>query len=439
MITINVKSYWQLFVEEVFNPFYIFQAFSVILWSLDDYFYYAGCIVFLTVVSVVTSLFQTRKQSEALRDLVATVNATTVTVCRRDKGCVDIPASYLVPGDVIIIPPHGCVMACDAVLLTGNCIVNESMLTGESVPVTKTPPPYSDECYDPVRHKKHTLFSGTRVIQTRFYGNKKVMAVVVRTGFMTAKGELVRSILFPKPLSGFKFYHDSIRFIIFLFFTAALGMAYCVHLYGKRHASFGTILLRTLDIITIVVPPALPAAMTAGTVYSQRRLKKLGIYCISPPRINVCGKVKLVCFDKTGTLTEEGLNLWGVLPSQDSKLCAEPLRDLSLLPVESPIIAAMATCHSLTFIGGELTGDPLDMVMFEATQWELEEPGQDTSRYDMLSPTVVKPKLRVYNMSECKKTRVCNHFGEHITLNNSKIISGQFEVLIPGDVIYSFV
>ena len=63
-------------------------------------------------------------------------------------------------------------------------------------------------------------------------------------------------------------------------------------------ASVGTIVLRTLDIITIVVPPALPAAMTTGTVYSQNRLKKLGIYCISPPRINVCGKVKLVCFDK---------------------------------------------------------------------------------------------------------------------------------------------
>jgi len=56
---------------------------------------------------------------------------------------------------------------------------------------------------------------------------------------------------------------------------------------------------------------------------------------------------------------------------------------------------------------------------------ELEELGQDTSRYDMLSPTVVKPKLRVYNVSE---TRVCNRSGEHITLNNSKIISGHFEV-----------
>lgn len=61
-------------------------------------------------------------------------------------------------------------------------------------------------------------------------------------------------------------------------------------------------MIRTLDIITIVVPPALPAAMTVGTVYSQNRLKKLGIFCISPPRINIGGKIKLACFDKVSGL-----------------------------------------------------------------------------------------------------------------------------------------
>jgi cation-transporting ATPase 13A2 len=73
------------------------------------------------------------------------------------------------------------------------------------------------------------------------------------------------------------------------------------------------LVIRALDIITIVVPPALPAAMTVGTVYAQSRLKKKSIYCISPPRINVGGKLKLICFDKTGTLTEDGLDIWGVL------------------------------------------------------------------------------------------------------------------------------
>lgn len=57
-------------------------------------------------------------------------------------------------------------------------------------------------------------------------------------------------------------------------------------------------MIRSLDIVTIVVPPALPAALTTGTIYAQQRLKKNGVFCISPPRINVCGKISLFCFDK---------------------------------------------------------------------------------------------------------------------------------------------
>jgi len=56
--------------------------------------------------------------------------------------------------------------------------------------------------------------------------------------------------------------------------------------------------IRALDVVTIVVPPALPAAITTGTIYAQRRLKRQGVFCISPPRINLCGKVSLFCFDK---------------------------------------------------------------------------------------------------------------------------------------------
>lgn len=62
-----------------------------------------------------------------------------------------------------------------------------------------------------------------------------------------------------------------------------------------------TIIIESLDIITITVPPALPAAMTAGIVYAQRRLKNIGIFCISPQRINICGQINLVCFDKVSS------------------------------------------------------------------------------------------------------------------------------------------
>jgi cation-transporting ATPase 13A3/4/5 len=53
-------------------------------------------------------------------------------------------------------------------------------------------------------------------------------------------------------------------------------------------------------VITIAVPPALPAALSAGLVYAQNRLKKANIFCISPRSINICGSINTVVFDKVG-------------------------------------------------------------------------------------------------------------------------------------------
>ena len=57
-------------------------------------------------------------------------------------------------------------------------------------------------------------------------------------------------------------------------------------------------MLRTLDLITIVIPPALPAAMTVGIVFAQNRLKRQKVFCISPRSINLCGALNVFCFDK---------------------------------------------------------------------------------------------------------------------------------------------
>lgn len=62
--------------------------------------------------------------------------------------------------------------------------------------------------------------------------------------------------------------------------------------------SAGKIAIESLDLITIAVPPALPAAMSVGRFYAQRRLEKSNIYCISPRSINVSGSIDCVCFDK---------------------------------------------------------------------------------------------------------------------------------------------
>ncbi|XP_077955237.1 polyamine-transporting ATPase 13A3 isoform X4 [Gasterosteus aculeatus] len=394
-IAVRVPSLFKLLIKEVLNPFYIFQLFSVILWSAEDYYYYATAIVFMSVISIATSLYTIKKQYVMLHDMVAAHSVVRVSVCRESKDIEEAMSTDLVPGDVIIIPANGMIMPCDAVLTHGTCIVNESMLTGESVPVTKTSLPTSGEeaarSFNMEEHKRHILFCGTHVIQTRFYAGELVEAVVVRTGFSTEKGQLVRSILHPKP-TDFKLYRDAYLFLLCLVGVAGIGFIYTVILSVMNKVPAKTIIIESLDIITITVPPALPAAMTAGIVYAQRRLRRVGIFCISPQRINMCGQLNLVCFDKTGTLTEDGLDLWGVQTAEGGRFLppeADPAKE-SL--VNTVFVACMATCHSLTKIEGELSGDPLDLKMFSATGWILEEPTEEeTALHNPIMPTVVRP------------------------------------------------
>lgn len=224
-----------------------------------------------------------------------------------------LSSNELVPGDVIVVP-NNCLMPCDVVLLTGSCIVNESMLTGESVPVIKNSLSPTKEIFDPANMdtaKKYTLFSGTKIIQTRSFGDQKVYGLVIRTGFVTTKGSLVRDILYPKD-AHFKFYRDSLIFVGAMALVGILGFISTLPKLIAMGTEVDVLIDKSLDLITITVPPALPATMSVGVAFAISRLKKSKIFCISPPRVNVSGRIQIMVFDKTGTLTEDGLEILGV-------------------------------------------------------------------------------------------------------------------------------
>ncbi|XP_068589337.1 polyamine-transporting ATPase 13A2 isoform X1 [Cebidichthys violaceus] len=371
LIDVPVKPYIQLLFKEVLNPFYVFQVFSIILWMVDQYYFYAICILIISVFSIGISLYEIRKQSITLRNMAQFV--TNVTI-RRNSGVEEcVSSEELVPGDCLIIPQEGLLLPCDAALLTGECLVNESMLTGESVPVLKTPLPTGEGRYSSETERRHTLFCGTQLIQAKGGGSNAV-AVVTSTGFFTAKGSLVSSIMHPHP-TDFRFYQDSFKFLFLLGVVAFFGTIYSFVVLFKTDVTWLELVIRSLDLVTIAVPPALPAAITTGTIYAQRRLKSQGIFCISPPCINICGKVSLFCFDKTGTLTEEGLDVWGVMEGGTAGF-SELVPDPRLLP-PGPMLSGLACCHTVTLLQGQPLGDPLELKMVESTGWTLQEPEGD--------------------------------------------------------------
>ncbi|XP_050010124.1 polyamine-transporting ATPase 13A2 isoform X5 [Alexandromys fortis] len=232
VIGIPVKSYLQLLVDEALNPYYGFQAFSIALWLADHYYWYALCIFLISAISICLALYKTRKQSVTLRDMVRL--SVRVQVCRPGGEEEWVDSSELVPGDCLVLPQEGGVMPCDAALVAGECVVNESSLTGESIPVLKTALPEGPKPYCPETHRRHTLFCGTLILQARAYLGPRVLAVVTRTGFCTAKGGLVSSILHPRPIS-FKFYKHSMKFVAALSVLALLGTVYSIFiLYRNR-------------------------------------------------------------------------------------------------------------------------------------------------------------------------------------------------------------
>lgn len=420
VIDIEQKTTGQLLMDEAFHPFYVFQIASLFLWSVDEYYYYAACIFIISVVSITTTLIETKATMKRLREISRFDCDIRVL---RSGFWRYVDSGDLVPGDVYeITDPNLGQFPCDSLLLSGDAIVNESMLTGESVPVSKSPS--TDETLELLNlaasniHPdvaRHMLFAGTKIIRARRPQDDKsdeaaALALVVRTGFNTTKGALVRSMLFPKP-SGFSFYRDSFRYIGVMACIAAVGFVASFINFVRLGLAWHLIVVRALDLITIVVPPALPATLTIGTNFALSRLKGKQIFCISPQRVNVGGKLDIMCFDKTGTLTEDGLDVLGVrVVQRPHNRFGDILTDANeLLPgatyerdptmdynANKAILYTMATCHSLRVVDDEFIGDPLDLKMFEYTGWQFEEGSERPAAGDedddtSLTPSVARP------------------------------------------------
>lgn len=467
---------FNLLVSEILHPFYFFQLLSSVVWSLEGYYYYAGVIVLTSTVSAIVDFRETKRNLTKLRDMAWMDEPVTVARPAQSANGLGLhqgdadrmhfkpnqSSLSLVPGDIIELEP-GMVLPCDAVLLSGRVLVQESMLTGESCPVSKTsltamkgddqfycPPVHSDEDDssdednsdneddsqdgDSPRllrpsaaaarllldsntmlqdspspkatsaaasasgtgdqsgeNKNLTLYCGTTILHcTPGARDEPPTAVVIRTGFNTAKGAMVRSILCPESVD-LSFYKESFRFIGALFLLALSGFVYTIITYLVTHENAAEIdwyrvVLYGLDLITVTVPPALPLALTISTVLAVRRLKHnkdSQIMTISPTRVNVAAKVNLMCFDKTGTLTEDGLDVQGYLIARDGEFVAElPGSNVSQAQTDSLVGTmdnvgdmtwVLCGCHSLTLLPDlEVAGDSLELKMVEAAGWKLQ-------------------------------------------------------------------
>ena len=132
--------------------------------------------------------------------------------------------------------------------------------------------------------------------------------------------------------------------------------------------------------VSQVLSPLLPIALVAGQVAASQRLSALGVFCLNPKRIAISGKIRVFCFDKTGTLTKDGLDFIGAVGREDKD--GEIQAHVELY--SQSLLRGLATCHALSKFGSTLVGNEVEIKMFKASKYTLDE-GKDNPR--VLSPS----------------------------------------------------
>ncbi|KAH0826496.1 hypothetical protein J3R83DRAFT_5501 [Lanmaoa asiatica] len=203
---ILVPSFAELFGEHATTPFFVFQIFCVALWCLDEYWYYGIFTLLMLVMFECTVVWQRLK---TLTEFWTMSVAPYPIQCPRDSKWTTVQTDELLPGDVPVTHLQSeTVVPADILLAHGTCIVNEAMLSGESIPLLKESIQLldaSDKVDVDGAHKNEVLFSGTKVLQASPTSQRQTSAgtrdggclgIVLRTGFGTAQGQLVRKMIF---------------------------------------------------------------------------------------------------------------------------------------------------------------------------------------------------------------------------------------------------
>ncbi|KAI8393977.1 uncharacterized protein BYT42DRAFT_552937 [Radiomyces spectabilis] len=391
-IEVYVPNYLMAVLREFTSFFYIYQF--TVLWLFYYFAYWQvgiadTAVILLSAMVKVIVRVRSEKRIKKMAEFTDRIN-----ICR-DGEWREMSTADLLPGDVFEVT-EGKTTPCDAVVLTGNIVADESSLTGEPLPIRKFPLRADDHAqYDRMGAGKiSTIFSGTTISQAQpTEKGQRVTALVTETGTATDKGQLVRKILFPTRTS-FVF-DEQIKIVILILLCCGLV---CLGLAIWLYASGTSAWFYAMFAIAQLVSPLLPAALVVGQSVAAGRLRQKQIFCVDLPRILMAGKVQLFCFDKTGTLTKEGLEFYGVQPVQGLETTATPehvqfdrhMQDVNEIP--RLMHMAVATCHAVTTLNDQFIGNPVDIEMFRSSQWHMEGKSEENDDYvDTFTPPKATP------------------------------------------------
>lgn len=165
-----------------------------------------------------------------------------------------------------------------------------------------------------------------------------------------------------------------------------------------------------------MVPPELPMILNLAVNNSILFLQKKKIFNSEPKKIPLGGKVQVVAFDKTGTLTEDKFIFEGIV--DDCKILKE-LKNFKTCRHENNII--LAGCHSLISVEKELTGDPIELMFFELTDWHYSSKNKEARR---IMEKICIEKVFPFKSELKRMSTVVEHVSENGVRKTKVLVKG---------------
>lgn len=294
------KSPWRIVGQVVREPMFILllaaAAVYLVLGDRGEALLLAASVFFIIGITFIQER-KTERALEALRDL-ASPRARVV----RDGEANRIASREVVRGDLILLE-EGDRIAADAIVLScSHLCVDESLLTGESMPVKKRSHLSTDSLYQPGGDDLPCVFSGTLVTQG------SGMVEVIATGLNSEIGRIgaaLQSVVEePSPLQ------RQMRRAVMIF--AGISAALCllvVVLHGLVRDGWLNGLLAGITLAMANVPEEMPVVVTVFLALGARRIAQHGVLTRRSDAIEALGATTVLCVDKTGTLTENRMSV----------------------------------------------------------------------------------------------------------------------------------
>lgn len=306
-ISVKRDSLWKVIVQPFISAFVLVLLAAVAISLFNKEYIDAVIIGAVIMVNAIIFYVQSYTTNRVLRSLKKH-NRQAVEVIRNGASSA-IDAQYLVPGDIIVISEGQKIPADARVIDTDNLQLNESSLTGESLPVAKNSATLSAD--KAVFERHNMLYQGTFVV------SGAGRAVVVATGLKTEFGRVAQLAGKGEDKSPVQQKIDNLVSKLIKYLAAVAAGVFLLALY--RGIPNDEAFRFVLSLIVAAVPEGLPVALTVIIVLGMRRMAQKNALVRSLKAIEDIGQVTTIATDKTGTLTQNHLRVVDYWPSHDPK------------------------------------------------------------------------------------------------------------------------